>query len=183
MNLANIADCVPVSCITATAYASCALLSDLMISRIAVCRLWASRCHWKRDGHEAALCFIHLCPGAEASQSHEVQVSEVTARIVMSSFFCQSPNIKFAKFYTEAFQAILPNLMATKMSQYTVWPLNMNCIIGARYGSLKVMAAFSERFLRTNSSTNKHKWQWADTEDSSVLIKYVIIRCIMHNWE
>ena len=107
----------------------------------------------------------------------------LAARIVMSSFFCQSPNIKFAKFYTEAFQAISPNLMATKMSQYTVWPLNMNCIIGARYGSLKVMAAFSERFLRTNSSTNNHKWQWADTEDSSVLIKYVILRCIMHNWE
>ena len=45
----------------------------------------------------------------------------LAAPIVTSYFVCQSPNFKFAKFYTEPFQTISPNLMAYGFT-YVLWP-------------------------------------------------------------
>ena len=53
--------------------------------------------------------------------SHRARSRDRGAHSYVILLFCQSPNFKFAKFYTEPFQAISPNLMAAKISRYTIY--------------------------------------------------------------
>ena len=72
-----------------------------------------------------ALRFVRLRPASWPDLSH-VAPSHVPGAhgahsdVILFRCAMRSPNFKIAKFYTEPFQAISPNLMAAKISRYTV---------------------------------------------------------------
>ena len=77
-------------------------------------------------------------------------------------FFLSIAKIKFAKFYTEAFQPISPNLM---MSRYTVWLLclvHMNCIIGAAQ-----LCTYANHLTSCMQHTVHWKWWQHSVKDFS----------------